>query len=120
MALRLSQLNIELGSGKLDPARGIFVPFAYVDVDVPVFPGITFQFDSNRINEVWGKYDALIFSLTKKSTDIASNITSLHNIELFILNDVIIWPFIAAQSRHPKVWPAGGAGPCKTRQASKC
>nr|VZI11621.1 unnamed protein product [Spirometra erinaceieuropaei] len=113
LAVRLMQLNIDNGGGRVDQSVGLFVPMLQRNVQVPINGNITFQFESYEVNSVRGIYDIYIFSLSLEATTPAADLTNLAYTELFTLNDVILWPILAVQHIEPKVWPGGGSGPAK-------
>ncbi|BHF60561.1 Retinal guanylyl cyclase 1 [Sparganum proliferum] len=113
LAVRLMQLNIDNGGGRVNQSVGLFVPMLQRDVQVPINGNITFQFESYEVNSVRGIYDIYIFSLSLEATTPAADLTNLAYTEIFTLNDVILWPILAVQHIEPKVWPGGGSGPAK-------
>nr|VZH99409.1 unnamed protein product [Spirometra erinaceieuropaei] len=111
LAMRLTQLNVKAGGGKLDPTKGLFAPMNSQDVYVPITPEITFHFENYGTNEIRGLYDMFIFSLNLDASSARRNVSEMTFEEIFLLTDVILWPLVAVQSISPKVWPEGGSGP---------
>nr|VZH99415.1 unnamed protein product [Spirometra erinaceieuropaei] len=111
LAMRLTQLNVEAGGGKLDPTKGLFAPMRGQDVYVPITPEITFHFENYGTNEIRGLYDMFIFSLNLDASSARQNVSEMTFEEIFLLTDVILWPLVAVQSISPKVWPEGSSGP---------
>ncbi|VDL85615.1 unnamed protein product [Schistocephalus solidus] len=111
LAMRLTQLNVKLGGGKLDPTKGLFAPMNSQDVYVPITPEITFQFEHYGTNEIRGLYDMFIFSLNPDASSARRNVSTMTFEEIFLLTDVILWPLIAVQNIGTKVWPGGSSGP---------
>ncbi|VDL96095.1 unnamed protein product [Schistocephalus solidus] len=113
LAVRLMQLNINNGGGRVDQSVGLFLPMLQRNIHVPISSNITFQFEQFDVNSVRGMYDMYIFSLSLKATTPTANLSTMTYAEIFTVNDVILWPIIAVQKIQPKAWPGGGAGPSK-------
>ncbi|VDM03363.1 unnamed protein product [Schistocephalus solidus] len=111
LAMRLTQLNVQAGGGKLDPTKGLFAPMSSGDVYVPINPEITFHFENYGTNEIRGLYDMFIFSLHLEASSAQLNVSQMTFEETFLLTDVILWPLVAVQRRAKKVWPEGSKGP---------
>ncbi|VDN12367.1 unnamed protein product [Dibothriocephalus latus] len=109
--MRLTQLNVQVSGGKLDPTKGLFAPMSSQDVYVPVTPGITFHFENYGTNEIRGLYDMFIFSINLEASGARRNVSQMTFDETFLLTDVILWPLVAVRRRAKKVWPEGSTGP---------
>ncbi|VDK49164.1 unnamed protein product [Dibothriocephalus latus] len=113
LAMRLTQLNVKAGGGKLDPTKGLFEPMNNQDVYVPITPKITFRFENYGTNEIRGLYNMFIFSLNLEVSRGRRNVSQMTFDEIFLLTDVILWPLIAVQRVTDKVWPGDSNGPCR-------
>ncbi|VDK50982.1 unnamed protein product [Dibothriocephalus latus] len=113
LAMRLTQLNVKAGGGKLEPTKGLFEPMNNQDVYVPITPEITFHFENYGTNEIRGLYDMFIFSLNLEVSCGRRNVSQMTFDEIFLLTDVILWPLIAVQRVADKVWPGDSNGPSR-------
>lgn len=123
LAMRLVQINLELGNGNISSKGGLFTPLTLLkDTEVPTLPNITFQYRTDSGTNMMGLFDMFLFALTPNVTNKSGVNSGDGNYnKIFNLIDVIRYPLILPHQRCKMNWPGDGNGPQHTScLASPC
>lgn len=123
LAIRLLQINLEIGGGELPPGTSIFTPFTYRKLlFVPTLPSIKFTYKIDQSMKLYGLYDMFLFALN-------ADITRDNDLDLMTLDFKDIF-YQTAFFRYPQIlpwhvanmnWPGDGMGPLTAQcLASSC
>ncbi|VDM17918.1 unnamed protein product [Hydatigera taeniaeformis] len=121
LAMRLVQLHLEEGRGKIDPSTALFRPLrTSSSIQVPTLPSITFHYQLGDGDVSYGIFDLLLFALKPNATEVSGvEAQAMRCADIFYLVDVIHYPLILPQPRSPMNWPGDGQGPQRTAYLSQ-